>query len=88
MENKIESITTLNIVCFIFYGLSNILDDVKLFYIGLVGVLISFVLTVWVCFKLRRFSSKEERTALTRGIHSLVFCLFFFVLAYFKLFVA
>ena len=77
MEEKIENVSVLNVVCFILYGLSNILENPRLFHIGFLGVLFSFCVSVWLLMKSRLFKNKEEKRIFIRSINSLIFCVFF-----------
>jgi hypothetical protein len=77
MEEKIENISILNVVCFILFGLSNILNKIMLFHIAFVGVLISLSFSIWILYKTIHFKNKDEKRLFIRSINSLIFCLFF-----------
>jgi hypothetical protein len=78
MKEKIESISILNVVCFILYGLSDILNNPTLFNIGFIGVIISFLFSIWLLCKSLHFR-EEEKQVFTRSVNSIIFCIFFFV---------
>lgn len=85
MSSKIENVSILNNICFVAYGFSNILNNEKLLYIGFLGVVISFVFSVWICCKSFHFKSEEEKKIFIRSIHSIIFCVLFSILFFFTI---
>lgn len=85
MEERIENISILNVICFILYGVGHIFDKPTFIHIGFGGALISLAITVWIFIKTIRFANKDEKRLFMRSINSLVFCLFYCVLYLFTL---
>ena len=49
MDEKLENISTLNLVSYILLVLGDLIDKPIMMHIGVAGVAISFLFSLWIC---------------------------------------
>lgn len=79
MDEKLENISTLNLVSYILLVLGDLIDKPIMMHIGVAGVAISFLFSLWICIQSRRLKDEKEKRRLARSIYSMIFCSFFIV---------
>lgn len=86
MEEIIEYLSIVNIVCFILFSISMMMDKPFLMHIGFVGFLISLGFSSWVFIKTKKFKNKDMKTLFIGSINSSIFCLTACVLYFYEFF--
>ncbi len=84
MDEKLENISILNVVNYILFMSGDIFDKPTLMHISVVGILISFFFSLWMCIRARHLKDEGEKRRLVRCINSLIFCSFFVVFYFVK----
>ncbi len=78
-------ISLINIACFVIFMSGDMFDKPTLMHISAVGVAISLFFSLWMLIGARRMRDTHEKNRVARCITSLIFCSFFTLFYFLKM---